>query len=90
MPKEKVPIEAREEIGKALQKIVDNGIIAPFTEPTKWVSSLTYPRKSGGTIHPLFRPPCNLNKAIFHEHYKATTLKEISHKLIGATVCSKL
>ena len=40
----KVPIEARQEIEKALQKMVDNGIIAPVTKPTKWVSSLAYPR----------------------------------------------
>ena len=85
----KVPIEAREEIEKTLQKMVDNGIITPVTEPTKWVSSLTYPRKSDGSICPCL-DPCNLNKAIIHEHYKAPTLEEISHKLSGATVFSKL
>ena len=41
--KRNVPIEAREEIEKALQMMVDNGIISPVTEPTKWVSSPTYP-----------------------------------------------
>ena len=85
----KVLSEAREEIEKALQKMVDNGIIAPITEPTEWVSSLTYPRKSDGTICPCL-DPCGLNKAIIHEHYKAPTLEEISHKLSGATVFSKL
>ena len=84
-----MPIEAREEIEKALQKMVDNGIITPVTEPTEWVSSLTYPRKSDGTICPCLDPH-NLNKAIIHEHYKAPTLEEISHKLSGATVFSKL
>ena len=34
--------------------------------------------------------PHNLNKAIIHEHYKAPTLEEISHKFSGATVFSKL
>ena len=48
----KVLIEAREEVEKALQKMVDNGIIVPVTEPTERVSSLTYPRKSDGTICP--------------------------------------
>ena len=85
----KVPIEAREEIEKALQKMVDNEIITPVTEPTKWVSSLTYPRKSDGSICPCL-DPSNLNKAIIHEHYKAPTLEEISHKLSSATVFSKL
>ena len=85
----KVPIEAKEEIEKALQKMVDNGIITPVTEPTEWVSLLTYPRKSDGSICPCL-DPCDLNKAIIREHYKAPTLEEISHKLSGATVFSKL
>ena len=85
----KVPIEAKEEIEKALQKMVDNEIITPVTEPTEWVSSLTYPRKSDGSIHPCLDPR-DLNKAIIHEHYKAPTLEEISHKISGATVFSKL
>ena len=85
----KVPIEAKEEIEKALQKMVDNEIITPVTEPTEWVSSLTYPRKSDGSIHPCLDPR-DLNKAIICEHYKAPTLEEISHILSGATVFSKL
>ena len=85
----KVPIEAREEIEKALQKMVDKGIITPVAEPTECVSSLIYPRKSDGTIHPCL-DPCDLNKAIIREHYKAPTLDEISHRLSSAIVFSKL
>ena len=66
----KVPIECREQIEKALQNMVDQGIITPVTEPTEWVSSLTYPCKPDGTICP-FLYPQNLNKAIIREHYKA-------------------
>ena len=69
--------------------MVDNEIITPVTEPTEWVSSFTYPRKSDGSICPCL-DPCNLNKAIICEHYKAPTLEEISHKLSGGTVSSKL
>ena len=69
--------------------MVDNEIIAPATEPTEWVSSLTYPRKSDGTICPCLHPS-DLNKAIIHEHYKAPMLEEISHKLSSPTVFSKL
>ena len=47
------------------------------------------PRKSDGTICPCLDPH-NLNKAIIHEHYKAPTLEEISHKLSSTTVFSKL
>ena len=34
--------------------------------------------------------PIDLNNAIIREHYKAPTPEEISHKLAGATVFSKL
>ena len=69
--------------------MVDNGIIAPVTQPIEWVSSLTYPRKSDDTICPCL-DPSDLNKAIICEHYKAPTLEEISYKLSSATVFSKL
>ena len=69
--------------------MVDKGFITPVREPTEWVSSLTYPCKPGGSICP-YLDPYDLNKAIIREHYKASTLDEISHGLSGATVFSKL
>ena len=88
-PHRKVPIEAREEIEKALQQMVDKGIIALLTEPTEWVSSLTYPRKSDDTICPCL-DPCNLNTAIIiREHYKAPPRQNIPW-LCGVTMFSKL
>ena len=85
----KVPIEYKEQIEKALQHMEDLKIIMPVTIPTEWVSSITYPQKPDGTLHTCLDPR-DLNKAIIREHYKAPTLKEISHKLAGATVFSKL
>ena len=67
----------------------DLQIITPVTEPTEWVSSITYPCKPDGTLC-ICLDPKDLNKAIIREHYKAPTLKEISHKLAGATIFSKL
>ena len=64
--------------------MVDLGIITQVTEPTEWVSSLTYPHKPNGSLC-ICLDPHGLNKAIIREHYKAPTLEEISHKLSGAT-----
>ena len=69
--------------------MVDHGIITPVTEPTEWVSSLTNPCKPDGSIH-ICLDLSDLNKAIIREHYKAPTLDEITHKLSGAQVFSKL
>ena len=68
----RVPIESREAIEKLLQDMVDQVIIAPVTEPTEWVSSLTYPHKADGSLH------------------ICLDLDEITHKLSGAKVFSKL
>ena len=75
----KVPIEYKEPIETALQEMVDLDIITSVTEPTEWVSSLTYPRKPNGSLC-ICLDPWDLNKAIIREHYKAPTLEEISHK----------
>ena len=68
--------------------MVDKEITTPVTEPTEWVSSLTYPSKSDETICPYLHPN-DLNKAIIREHYKAPTLEKISHRLSGTIVFSK-
>ena len=85
----KVSIECKEQIEKALQHMEDLQIITPITEPTEWVSSITYPCKPDGTLH-ICLAPKDLNKAIIRECYKAPTLKDISHKLAGATIFFKL
>ena len=51
----KVPIEYKKLIETALQEMVDLGIIISVTEPTEWVSSLTYPKTQWITAH-MFGP----------------------------------
>ena len=85
----KVSIECRETIEKLLQDMVDQGIITLVTGPMEWVSSLTYSQKPDGSLC-ICLDPRDLNKAIIWEHYKAPTLDEITHKLSGAKVFSKL
>ena len=81
----KVPIHYKEEIEKTLKEMEQLEIKTPVTAPTEWVSSITYPTKPDGSLR-ICLDPCNLNKAIICEHYKAPTLEEISHRLSGATV----
>ena len=59
------------------------------TEPTPWVSSLTYPKKANGKLR-ICLDPKDLNKAIIHENHKAPTLEEIAHVLTGAIKFSKV
>ena len=85
----KVPIKYHDQIEKTFDNMVALGVIAPVTWPTKWISSLTYPHKTNGSLH-ICLDTKDLKKAISWQHYKALTLSEISHCLSGATCFSKL
>ena len=65
------------------------GVISRVSKPTDWVSSLVYSRKSSGRLR-ICLDPKDLNRAIKRPHYHTRTLEEITHKLAGATVSSKL
>ena len=87
--RQKVPIEYKQEIEKELAEMVQQRIITKQTEPTPWVSSLTYPKKANGKLRICLNPK-DLNKAIICENHKAPTLEEIAHILMGATKFSKV
>ena len=80
----KVPIKYKEEIKKELAEMVQQGIITKQTEPTPWVSSLTYPKKANSKLR-ICLDPKDLNKAIICENHKSPTLEKIAHILTGAT-----
>ena len=69
----KVPIEYKEEIEKELAEMVWQRIITKQTEPTPWVSSLTYPKKANSKLR-ICLDPKDLNKVIICENHKAPTL----------------
>ena len=85
----KVPIEYWKQIEHTFNDMVNKGVLAPVSQLTKWVSSLTYPHKPDGTLC-ICLDPKDLNKVIVQEHYKAPTLDGISHHLSKATCFSKL
>ena len=88
-PPRKCPIQLKDQIRKELDNMESLGVISKVTEPTDWVSSLAYSRKSDGRIR-ICLDPKDLNSAIKRPHHRSLTLEEITHKLAGATVFSKL
>ena len=74
---------------KVLVNMVEMKVIERINKPTEWVSSLAYSRKSSGKIR-ICLDPKNLNEAIRIPHYPTPTLEEITYRLEGATVFSKL
>ena len=64
-------------------------VIERIKKPTEYVSSLAYSRKSSGKIRICLYPK-HLNEAIRRPHYPTPTLEEMTFRLEGATVFSKL
>ena len=85
----KTPIPLKDEIKKSLEEMEALNVIRRVREPTDWVSSLTYIRKSNGELR-ICLDPTDLNRAILRCHHKAPTLEEVTHLFNGATVFSKL
>ena len=64
-------------------------VIEMVTKLTVWVSLFTFSRQSYVQLR-AYLDPKDLNKACKQTYHKASTLKEITHKLHGAHVFSKL
>ena len=88
-PCRKYAIQRREAIHDELNKMESMRVIARETEPTDWVSSLTFTGKRDGTLR-LCLDPKDLNQALKRPHHKTPTLEEITHHFNGATFFSKL
>ena len=88
-PPRKVALRMKEEIKEELDDMVKKDIIAKIQEgePTAWVNSLVYKRKSNKKLR-LCLDPKDLNAAIRREHHVTPTLEEILPKLSGAKVFS--
>jgi hypothetical protein len=81
-PPRRVPISLKDDIKKALDEMVANGIITKINEgePTRWVNSLVYKRKQNGRLR-LCLDPKDLNTAMVKEHHAIPTLEDILPKL---------
>ena len=85
------PINLKSEIQSSLDDIEKQGIISrvPQGVPTAWLSNLVYARKTNNKLRICLNPR-DLNANLQCTYHRAPTAKEITHKLSGATVLSKL
>ena len=85
----RVPIEVKDRLKDKLEQMEEEGIIAQVTGPTDWVNSLVVREKPDGSLC-VCLDPTDLNRAIKRVHYPTPTVEEITPKLSGSTVFSKL
>ena len=79
-PQCRIPV-ALQQTGKTELESIE--IIAPVTEPTKWVSSMVVVQKKNGRVR-VCLDPRNLNQAIMRRHYPLPTIEEVATRLTNA------
>ena len=72
-----IVIVIRPLVDKKLDKLLEQEVNVPVTEPMDWVSSLAYSWKADGDFRTCLNPS-HLNKAIRQDHYKTPTWEEIT------------
>ena len=85
----RVPVALRDQLKAELDKMTEQGIIAPVTAPTPWDSSLVAVPKKNSMLR-LCLDPEDLNKAVQREHCPLPTIEDVARRLQGAKVFTKL
>ena len=67
-----------------IQEMIDEGYLAPVTEPTPWCSPMIAVDRPGKKMRICMDPVRTLNKAIKRPLYPMPTLEENLHKLVNA------
>lgn len=88
-PQRRAPIYLRDKIKQELDRMQVLEVIRPVSEPTDWVSSITYPEKASGDLR-ICIDPKDLNSALKRGQHHTPTVEELTHKLSNAKVFSKL
>jgi hypothetical protein len=82
-PPRRIQVPLRPLLKAALNSLSAEGIIAPISEPTPWISSLVVAPKKNGKLR-ICLDPKNLNQAIKRENYVMPTIEEVATRLHGA------
>lgn len=88
-PVRKVPFALQNQFKQLLQDLVNKKIIERVNGSTDWVNSFVLVKKLDDSLRVCLDPK-NLNEAIKDSKYKLPNIDEISSKLNGATIFTKL
>jgi RNase H-like domain found in reverse transcriptase/Reverse transcriptase (RNA-dependent DNA polymerase) len=87
MPLRRLPVATKDRVQQELDRMVREDIIAPVTQPTRWVSALLVVSKPNGGIR-ICLDPKPLNKALQRSQYYMPTLDDILPQLSQVKVFS--
>ena len=82
MPDRRTPIAIRPQLKEELEKMVKEGVIAPVTEPTPWVSQIVVNKKKQGGLRICIDPTAAtmFHAVVFAMHACRVLNKERTHK----------
>ena len=86
---QRIALSLQGKLEKELEEMVRQGIVAPVEGHSDWVNSLVIREKPNGSLR-ICLDPKDLNKAIKQEHHPIPTLDDITPRLHGSTLFSKL
>ena len=89
-PPRRVPAALRDRLKSTLCDMEQMGVIRKVDEPTDWVSSVVIVEKPNSNKLRICLDPKDLNNAIKREHLELPTLEEITSRMAGAKVFSKI
>ena len=89
-PPRNQPVALKSRIKEELDRMEQTKVIKKVEEPTDWVNAMVVVEKPCTKKLRICLDPRPLNKAILREHYQLPTLEDISTRLTGAKVFSKL
>ena len=85
----KIALSIEPKLKKELDQIEKQGIIDKPTGPPEWLNNLVRREIGDGQLH-ICLDPKYLNEAIKREHHPIPTLEQITPKLCGSTLFSKI
>ncbi|XP_046347615.1 uncharacterized protein K02A2.6-like [Haliotis rufescens] len=86
----RVPAPTREKIRAELNKMIEEGVIAPINEPTDWVSAMVVAKKKGSDSVRICIDPKDLNRALMRQHYPIKMIEEIMFRMPSAKIFTKM
>lgn len=75
MPPCRIPIAVKPKLRKEPDKLVDQGVLNPVTEPTDWCSQISVQTKKDGKLR-VCTDPKFLNEALVRERYPLPIIED--------------
>ena len=85
-PRRRIPVARVQRVNEALERLCEDGVIAPVTQPTDWLSNMLIKEKPNGNLRICIDPSQTINRAIKRPIYTIPTIEEKLPHLTKAKV----